>query len=183
MPTTSCMMGIVWVGGAPETKCLRCNWGHLHRERIPAQRSHSWHYCILAGSQGDAPRRRCEQKSGRGLSGRTQSQRKTRKMLFSHKVDRGIFLCCWHDWEEFSHQPSYLPVKHSATSHLIHPCHCTTHREGLFLPRLLKQRHSLILNVMRWTCRQQPANGSRNDWKDLRSRERHLNRKIRLYNV
>lgn len=31
-PTTSCTMGIVRVWGAPETKCLWCDWGHLHRE-------------------------------------------------------------------------------------------------------------------------------------------------------
>lgn len=84
MPTTCCMMGIVWVGGAPGQSACGAT-GDTSTERIPAQRSHSWHYCILAGSQGDAPRRSCEQKSGRGHSGRTQSRRKTRKMVFRKK--------------------------------------------------------------------------------------------------
>lgn len=99
-------------------------------ERIHTLRSHSWHYCILAGSQGDAP----SLKSGWGHSGRTRKQRKTHKntsRTFFACFGRSVCLCCWHDWEEFSHQLSYLLVKHSATSQLNHPCHCTTHREGL----------------------------------------------------
>lgn len=152
--------------------------GDTSTERIPAQRSHSWHYCILAGSQGDAPRRRCEQKSGRGHSGRTQSQRKTRKVVFRKKLTETFSSAA--DTTGRNSAISCRIYPSNTTSHLIHPCHCTTHREGLSSQGCTNKDTPWSSTWCVEHADKQPANGSRNDWKDLGSRERHLNRSRNL---
>lgn len=131
-PTTSCTMGIVRVGGAPETKCLWCDWGHLHRENPCSALTFLTllHSCRITGRRTKTEMR--TEKRARTQRTNSKSEENTQSGV-SQKVDRDIFLCCWHDWEEFSHQLSYLPVKHYGSPYPSLSLYEHTERD--FLPK------------------------------------------------
>lgn len=68
-------------------------------------------------------------KAGEDTADELKVKRKTRKVVFRKKLTETFFSAA--DTTGRNSAISCRIYPSNTTSHLIHPCHCTTHREGL----------------------------------------------------